>query len=100
MLEGAEEYAKDILPVTRCSDYLHDFIDDHYTLFSSKVDSINSVIGARAKDYGMGICALEAHFVENKGDVFLLEIVKLGFGEVADSKWVRNGSDEYRVLMD
>ena len=57
-------------------------------------------MGARAKDYGMGISALEAHFVENNGDVFLLEIVELGFGEVANPKWVRNGSYEYRVPMD
>ena len=95
MLEGAEEDANDVLPVSRCSDCPHNFIDDHYTLFSSKVDSTNSAMGARAKDYGMGISALEAHFVENNGDIFLLKIVELSVVEMADSRGVSNGGDEY-----
>ena len=100
MLEGSEEDAKYVLPVSRCSDYLHDFIDDHYTLFSSKVDSINAAMGARAEDDGMGIGAMEALFVEDNWDILLLEIVELGFSEVADPKGVSNGGYEYRVPVD
>ena len=100
MLEGLEKYAKDILAVTRCSDCPHDFIDYHYSLLNSEVNSTNSAMRAWAKYYGMGIGALEAHFVEDDGDVFLLEIMELGCLEVTYPKWVRNSSYEYRVPVD
>ena len=57
-------------------------------------------MGARAKDDGMGIGALEAHFVENDWDVFLLEIVELGFGKMADPKGVSNSGYKDRVPVD
>ena len=100
MLEGSEEDAKYVLPVSRCSDCPHDFIDDHYTLFSSKVDSTNAAMGARAKDDGMSIGALKANFVEDDWDILLLEIVELSFGKMADPKGVSNGGYEDRVPVD
>ena len=51
-------------------------------------------MSARAKDDYMSIGAVEAHFVEDNGDVFLLKIVELSVVEVADSKEVSNGGDE------
>ena len=86
MLEGSEEYVRYVPPVSRCSDCPYNFIYDHYTLFSSKVNSTNAAMGARAKDDGMGIGAAEAHFVEDNWDVLLLKIVELGFGEMANPR--------------
>ena len=100
MLEGAEKYSKYVLAVTRCSDCPHDFMDDNYSLFNSKVNSANSAMRAWAKYNGMGRSALEAHFVKDDWDVFLLEIVELCFCEVTYPKWIRDGGYEYRVQMD
>ena len=51
-------------------------------------------MGARAKDNGMGIGAVEAYFVEDNGDVFLLKIVELSVVEMADSKGISNSGDK------
>ena len=57
-------------------------------------------MSARAKDDCMSIGAVEAHFVEDDGDVFLLKIVELSFGKMIDPKGVSNGGDEDRIPVD
>ena len=57
-------------------------------------------MGARAKDDGMSIGALEAHFVEDNWDILLLEIVELSFGKMANPKGVSNGGYEDQIPVD
>ena len=57
-------------------------------------------MGLRTEDNGMSIGAVKAHFVEDNGDVFLLKIVKLSFGKMADHKGVSNSGYEDRIPVD
>ena len=57
-------------------------------------------MGARTKDDGMSIGVVEAHFVEDDGDVLLLKIVELSFGKMADPKGVSNGGYEDQIPVD
>ena len=77
MLKFLEEHVKNIVSMSRYSHCLHNFIDNHYSLFNWKVNATNTIMQPWSKHNSLSAGSDEAYFVEYNWNILPLYIVQL-----------------------